>query len=539
LGQTILVVLFVAVLATWPLIFDLGGLLYRPVSDPDVQVGLWWPRAFWMSVLNGSDPFFASNLNWPSGQNLNLLLWNGGAQVFLAPALLFQDPVVALNVGAFWILLANGLTLAWLGWTVGKTRTAQLFGAVWGVCGGAYSIAEATSGRPEQALIAPIALVLIGLHEMHRNPSDKRNWILCGIGLALTGSVYWFYAYFLVILTAPIFIMHPPLRRGLVASSSIAIFTAIPALMVVLFGFYEQPNLYGHVLESQPSNFTSSASVLFPSALLGGLWPGPIDPARWFSAIMVPVLVWVAFTGRGLVRAFALMGLAAAVFAIGPRLQVLNAQSLVVGGKALAMPAELLNFLPGFTRFWWPYRWLGVAVVATGASLAWAFRNRPILAASLCLIMVVESMLMLRGNGHKEPYVSIEVPSCLEMIRDMGKPGPIFQIPDSSIVNGGVGWAAWHQQPINTGVGWHLNPIRTEQGVTNLQETIETKRGFRSRWTLEQTRGFHFVLLWRDYAEPDFEIQVEQVLGEPFFKDNLLSCWSLPGISEPPKINPG
>ena len=170
------------------------------IDHADVQSTLWWFPAFAEAILDGRSPFLRSELAWPVGQDTRLLIWNYALALILLPVTLLIDaPITRMNVSGLLIMGLNGLAAGLVGERLGgKTGSwaAMIFAA-----GSFYAFQEAGTGRMEQGFWAPIVVYLYALVSIRQTPGSRRSCLLGAAALALTGAVYWFYAYFLVVLT--------------------------------------------------------------------------------------------------------------------------------------------------------------------------------------------------------------------------------------------------------------------------------------------------------------------------------------------------
>lgn len=522
-----LVLALVALTAmTWPAALHLGTHINGVPVDADVQAGLWWPSAFADALFAGRDPFFVKDFAWPVGQDTRLLLWNFLPQLLFAPLHALTAPVLGLNLAGLATVVLNALATGWAAQKATGSRTGALAGVLVGATS-VYGWAEGQHGRPEQALWAPIAVYFGAMVD--------RRWALAGLALGLAGATYWFYAYFLVVGTAVWALVRRD--RGVVTVAGVSALVALPFLWPVLSGFVEAPTAFEVVRDSNPDVIaTQSKAVLsLPGAFAWPLDVGIRQPSQLAPLLLVPLCLW----RRGV---WGWIALAAALLACGPLAVRSGAEPWRVGGMPLALPLRVVDLLPGFSRFWWPYRFLGVATPAFGLVAAHVVAERPRLLAPLGLWLVVEGALGIRHAG---PVLQeVRVPAVVKALSHAPEPSPVLQLPTGKLVNSAVGWQAFHHQPIDGGLALQVDALRHRLGLggSRLQAMLDQAGGPDAAppppaWTEALTGGFHYVVLYSIDNPRLYRRRVQQLstlLGPPFLVDDDAAGWALPGVSEPP-----
>ncbi len=502
------------VLVTWPAI-DLASnhVLNRP-TDPDLGCGLWWPEAFASSVLALENPFFREELAWPYGQDTRLLLWNFLPQIVMMPLVWLGRPL-AMNVATFLWASLNGLACGWLGWTVSRSRVGVLVGLVAGSTT-IYAFFEGASGRPEQALFAPVALYL-GAWQLLNEGSTRSRQVLAGLSLALAGATYWFYAYFLILLSP---LLARRLRDLLIVGGLSFVFV-LPFLLPVACGLAEADNSYRMMIETHgdPVENAIYASVSL-DAWMGGFGPPVFDLVSRFSMLTLPVILWGLWRRQW--RLVALVALTT-ILAMGYFLLV-NGSPVMWEGRRLWMPMALLRWLPGWERFWWPYRWLGVALPAL-AALSAVVARRPWQGVVLALVLIGEassSFGAVRWTHYPAPH-QVEDPVVLVPLGDTSNALVGLLVTGTRVDAGlafnsgsGMRGEAWEQRRATLPLMAAIDAIQQGQEVEPLTPEELAEGGFRT------------VVVQRAKVGKEQLQSFEGLFGEPVH-EGMLVIFELPG----------
>lgn len=526
LGLHLLVAVVLAVGVTWPMPLHLGDRIATLPTDADVQAGLWWPSAFADSVLHGQDPFFRHELAWPVGQDTRLLLWNFLPQLLFLPIHALTDPVAGLNLANYATVVLNALAAGWAAGVVTKSRWGALAGVVVGATN-IYAWAEGEHGRPEQALWAPIAVYLGALWD--------RRIKLAGVMLGLAGATYWFYAYFLVLLT----LVWGAVRRDwrIIPIGALSALVALPFLGPVISAMLEARTSYEVVRDTSANVWDTQvhAALALPMALIWPLERVARQPTLLVPLLVVPIALW----RRG---PFGWITLATVLLACGPLALRSGPEPWRFGGGVVYLPQAAVDLLPGFSRFWWPYRWMGVAVPAFAIVVGQVVAERPRWFWPLTALLGFEATLLLRHTG---PFdFPARPPAVIEQLARAPVPAPVLQLPASGVVNGLVGWQAFHGQPIDGGLALQLPALRRQLGipVSKLQTALDLAGGpdalpVPAVWSEADSGGFHYVVLYNVGKAGAYKrraMQISSLLGEPFVADEQATGWAIPGISGAP-----
>ena len=546
----------VVAVCTWPLLIRPSTQLYAVPTHPDVQGSAWWAHAVADSVISGQSPFVRSDIAWPEGQDITLLLWNFGAQLLLLPLqLLDLSPVLIMNLSLWLILTVNGLVGAWAGHRVSGTASGTAAGLIAGATiTGIF--AEASYGRFEQALVAPLMIYFAGLMDVMDRPKLRpRAVALCGLGLAASAVIYWFWAYMLLLLTLP-FVLAPlvtdrqwlkPLASSFALIGLMSVGLSLPLMLPVLEAMWEQPEFAEALSQDHGTAGIRTLNTVPLSGFLGQLLRGYYGGERGLRPplLLLPALLWIV-TRPGRIRVLAGCGLLALLLSLGTELQLRN--DVATG---VPLPAALLDILPGFGNFRWPYRW-GLVAAATAPFVAGQIFGRvhPTGVALLGLWQFVELQTMIRSPRSPAPkglLFEVEIPEVFTAIARMEGPRPILQVPLGKVPGGMRGWIPVHHQPVSSGVGWEIStavqgdfPSRRAR-IPLLMALDDAQQGTPQvaplgGWNLENSGGFHDVACYEVVGRPGCAEPVSLLLGAPFYADDTVSVWAVPGVGEVPDL---
>jgi len=446
LSTVVAVVLIVA----WPLPRYLDSHLFIPLLDPDVQCGLWWPDAFVGSVLSGQDPFWRPELNYPEGQDVRLLVWNVFVQLLFLPLYAAMGPVRSLNTVALLVAILNGLASGWAGWMATQDRRGAFAGALVGA-GTLFGLFECLNGRPEQGLWAPLAIYAgawFGVLQGRRGMA-----VLAGVALSIAGATYWFYAVFGLLGTLPFAAWMAWRRelRPLLVAGAASLLTVLPFLLPIALGMGAEDSAYTTLRDTMDTVAQQTrASVAFPADLFGGLIGGADVPSTRFPLVLLPLALAGLVLPR--TRALAAGTLAFAVLAAGPAL--MDAKGVPFADTPIVLPHAALNHLPGFSRFWWPYRWIAPAVVLLGLVAARLAARLPEWSVwVLGVVLVLDAKLVIK---QAEVFLSpVAIPEALTGLQTSTEAVPVAAYPPLTVENGLVGLQPFHRQPIDAGLAWN------------------------------------------------------------------------------------
>jgi hypothetical protein len=537
---------------SWPMATQLGSHTLLGLQNPDVVTSVWWYQQIADAVAGFENPFRTDQLLWPLGTHIGANIWNLGAPLAAVPLSWIYGPVGVLNAAAIAFTALTG-TLAALGTRrLGGDRVSAAAACVVGATL-AFSVVEVASGRGEQGLLAPVLLSLLGWARLRERPGDRRLAALTGLALGWAGVVYWMGGYMLAVLMGGDLALRALRRRvgrevllDMVWAGGAAALVAGPFLIPVVVGSSQGAD-HG-LLEASLAGGLDGA-VALPWVLEGPFAPEHTDASRRWPLLAAPLLLLGAWRLRGPARWLAFAGLASGVFALG-RLVWLP---FLVGGEALSLPLphRALDALPGMDRYWWPYRWsmllLPCAALVTGALLS-TLKRGPLRIAAAVLVAgwsLYEGAAMLRRSPSLQPLVQNEarIPQIFRRLGEEPGQHPILQLPTRKVTAGMIHWQLWHQQPIDSSIGWQLpgavpSSWEPEMRKHALLEALLFEGESRRDWSVEDAGGFHYVVLYTgpggryEPGEPGPEAwsrKVEGLLGPPLSRADGVSVWALPG----------
>ncbi len=529
-----------ALLLSWPLPLHLDTHVMHPSMDPDVQCGLWWPSAFVDSVLAGDNPFFRPELGWPEGQDVRLLIWNFWLQILLFPVYALLEPVAAMNVSALMAVVANGGACAIAAWWATGKREAALAGLVVGALS-VFGLFEAAAGRPEQGWWAPMALYLGALLRLRRLPGDRLALGVAAASLAIAGATYWFFAIFLGLATVGWLGWRLATRdldrQGFVDLIKVAagsVILVLPFLLPLLGAMTQTESDYSVMRDAMDTvGQQSRAALAFPHGLAGGLSGGVRNASATLPVWATPLLlVGLAFRDT---RGLSLVGLLGVSLCFGPHL--VDAMGVPFMDRTVPLPHSLLNVLPGFSRFWWPYRWIPLVLtfVAPVAGLLLArFKNPTVPLLVFASVALLDAKLILRSSTMG--IHQVEVPRVLAELADEPGTQPVIAWPLAVAENGLAGLAPFHKQPIDSGLAWNetsgLRSAEWQQrvetvplfiGLNDIQNTGSTSQLLRGP---QDTAGFRWVVSF--LAEEQQVQDLSAWLGPPAERSPAFTVWAVP-----------
>ncbi len=536
-----------AVAASWPLVTVLSTHAMYPFVDPDVQVGLWWPGEVVRGLSAFRNPFVVPELNWPEGQDVTLYLWNLGAELLFGPLHILLGPLAGSNLSLILAAVLDGLACGAAARLLKLPRSAGLVALIIGAtC--SYSMVEVGAGRPMTALWAPVPIYLAAFLRLQDEPGNWRLVAVAALSLTASGAIYWFYAYFLVLLSVLLILLQAFLRRLTLAHvkdlfrlGAISFVTVSPFLAPLVLAL-----LRGRTGLSLGPNITLASQQL-SSCLLPESFLGPFSDAHnWCSSrpplLLLPVCAIGVATLKGPARYAGGLALLAVLFGMGFCVARPDGTALHWGNKVFLLPGYLLNALPGYPRLWWTNRWLGIAVPAfalTAAALAARLPRIAFFLPVFALWSVWECAMAIRVGlppGARR-YEYVAPPAVLSDLDQDGKRGPVLQVAEGGLMNGMVGLRAFHHQPINSGLLWHMkrHPPRNALEAA-VEEALVSDAMFHGPWTAEETGGYRYVLLVEDvpagrltqsHGEGQAVGRLSRLLGPPFFADERFALWEV------------
>ena len=368
------------------------------------------------------------------GGNVLEFLVSGAARALLPWPLWLSVAALAwipLNLLAF---LPLGLRL----W--GRRGPALAAAAAWAMM--PVLMGQIAAGRLTQVALVGLPLAVLGLLDVAER-GGRRAWVLAGVGMALTGIGYWFYAQFLLVL-APAFAAHAVRTRGpRAAAADLARAAALTGVLVSPWMLaLAAPRLAGDWTPRPPMT-AAFMSPVFADALqfVGPQPPGLQGWLPWALGAAALVGLWQG-QRRGLWLTCALV---CGLFALGP------AQD-IAGTRWILPSYPLWRWVPGFDRMLHPDRWLGVGgiflVLLAGEGVG-RLRGRAAWLAWALPIGVVGQQLL--DGGLPLARWRPDVPAVWAAVADRPERGAIAVVP----VLGAQRTCAWqhaHGRPLLGGM---------------------------------------------------------------------------------------
>lgn len=511
-------------------------------SNTDHTGAVYLHHQFIEAVSAGRSPAFDPNQLYPVGTSLLALNGSNSLEMVVSWVLHYW---LAWPAWFSWAHLAwiplNTLAFLPLGrhlW--GRTMPAVMAGGAWAVL--PYYVGELAAGRLTQIALVGLPIAVLGLLRLSEGRGDRWAPFLAGLGLALTGLGYWFYAVFLVVLM-PMFLGWAAWHRrseprrwlfdyvlaGLTSIVLVAPFVA-PLVMAKLSGGYSP---------APPMDPTHSTPIFENALQLSG--QQPIQLRGWLPYVLVPGALWTVWRGERRIL-WAGLALTAVLFALGP-VQAWN-------GMHWHLPYELLwRSVPLLDRLTHPGRWLGVGGLFLVVWAADGLARGPGRGLATALLPVgVVAQLYVFGNLPMGTWMD-NVPRVWRAVSETSVPGAVIVVP---LLNSPLScrWQVLHKRPLLGGMvealPWAWPPAFREyvEASPFLMGSYELSYGRQGPPPLYQedldqlhASGFGLVVLdrraWRNQmgtSKIEVEPRMSEVLGAPLFSDESGAVWALPTV---------
>ncbi len=413
---------------------------------PSIAWGLW--RA--AEALPGLPALHSELIFYPRGASLMLAALPEA--VLLAPLTALLGPVVTFNLlQLLHPALAAAMAFALLRVEGRSAAAAAAGGLTFGLS--PVLLSSLHNGNPD---VTPLFLIPLAVLLVRRLDT---SWLAAlGAGLAI-GIAPWFNPYVGVMVAAVAAVFAPwrrPARLVVAALIALALAGAYAALVLhsfavpdamvhkpggaadpVPFGVAHLRGFFLPVLEAQADGWSFHAWFLGTTALaLGAL-----------------AIARRRLTGMGRWAAVALIGL---TLALGPVLQVDTQTPLSPGGWRIALPAALLQDVPGLSSLKITYRYVALVALALAALAARGVDALPRL-RGLAPVLIGAELLLLGG-----PLIAAgPAPSddACAMLADL-EPGPILDLPSSHDERYLLAQTC-HGRPVAEGINQpHPRPVR-------------------------------------------------------------------------------
>ena len=296
----------------------------------------------------------------------------------------------------FWLLLivGNGVAAHCLGYQLTRRHSSAF------LVGVAYAtsenlLREINLHHAPQALSPWAPLYLAAILRSTTTEGRKKDSVMAGFWMALSGITYWYTAIFLAIGTLPIlWVRRHQWKRFLLPAFS-ALLIASPFLLPYAIHLDALPLAFPDQAPYASQDFagvpTSQAFVTEHANDLALPWRStPIDTSNRIGFVLL-LAVFLSIR-NGSQRTFLWIAGIGFLFALGPYLRW-GEEVVLVGNQPIALPFRWLSAAsPLFERLTWPERW-GL-LIALGLAAAAARAPRPRLFA---VLIVLETVLFSRN----------------------------------------------------------------------------------------------------------------------------------------------
>lgn len=539
------------VVLSWPLVPQLNAVVTGRLDTSDLG---WTVLAQWWSwtALTGPEQLTHLPLVWaPEGQDVARAAWN--LPVLLSSSVwhAVAEPYAAYNLSILATMVLNAGAFYLLGRRLGGRLGGALAAAV--VLAMPYAWEELYQGRLEQGFLAPWALVGLALQGVR----DQARWsgVWLGASMGLAAACYWF--------AGPMLALACPVLLGRHLKSpavwrQVGVGVAVCAAVCAPFVLLTLPQL------DQPGTtdlFQDDALALqfrvqqrwAPHHVVGWLADSP-RRVGW-----MPLL---ALVGLGATQDRRWWGVfaVALVLAAGPVL-VWNDKIVQFDGTRMALlPLGWFDGIPGASRFWWPYRFLALGVLAVAGGVASLGPRLPKWGWALPVVLLGEGLaLQLRpvavevgkegvhqqvwGTPPVGRFYAAPTTSWRPAQRDgiaLTFPGkragdlalayvPLHQHPiaDGGLMSVESAWPAWTRDVVaenKVGAAWMRG--RSPACGVNAPDALDDLRARGVTWLL-------WIVPHPDLAPGPRQIELDRQsclrdrLGPPDFEDTTLVGWEL------------
>ena len=550
--------LLLVIAASWPLLPMIDEIVTSGSADGDLGYTIfaqWWAS----KTLAGQGAFNACPLVYfPEGQDLTGSVWNLVVLFLTAPFHWVSDPITAYNFSILAITLVNTLAFAALGFRLGG-RSGGVIAAVM-AASMPFAWVELFDGRPEQGFMAPAALYAISLLRLREGQSGAIVWT--GLSMAFAAACYWFMAPLLAVAMLPL--LGSKLKEGatwmqLALSAIICLLACGPFLALIM------PIILGEggarsMFDPGNAMFMRITNSVNP---IGALLSFTEDEYFQHCIPLAAVAGAIAALRHPPARCWVYTALAGLVLSLGPAflLAPLDAGS-PESPPHLPLPMAFLDILPGFERFWWPYRALTITCVGIAGALAsWLGakqgRQQRLLVVGIGLAILLHGRslsmtAMETGNPNlpdspldpapAEQFFAKELPT---WVTTPHAQGGVLIFPLRDVQNYSHMLTPFHGLPtaLGDGVGEPLirpesfndriakNPLlqswsKSEEVPRSAMEGLDDLRASGFRWLLwilpDADRFPEERALWRSRAA-----NLDPLLGQPDHEESTLVVWDL------------
>ncbi len=327
-------------LLSWPLGWD-NTLLASSLLEGDIGYTIfiqWWTaeHLFDASALSRN-----IHVQYPIGTDAVRYLFNLPVLLLTIPFQWMFEPIQAYNQSILFLLSLNG----WAGYVFGKRwgKTTGWLCAI-ALCALPFPWHELGKGRLEQGFLLPLLCWTDSLFDLR----ETRQWKKSGFWLAVVTNCYWFYA--------PMALVLLPFVLGRQIGTYIGTILKMSGLCLVLC-LPQVWYIWPLIEQMQQSHAFDNPDYLIIQ-MENSWWPLHSFPyTSLYRAGHLPILLGGLLLWSPNRKTLLLLLSTIFILAMGPFL-LYDRQPLELWGQAWSLPQMLLNQLPFYRRFYWPYRWL-------------------------------------------------------------------------------------------------------------------------------------------------------------------------------------
>ena len=189
----------------------------------DLSGTIWYRWQVFTDLAAGQVPWETRLMGWPVG--VELFLRNGLNHLdtlLSGPLAAVLGPFAGADAWSLLVIAANYLAFirlsdAWCGPSRPERHAARLGAVLFALA--PFALEELGNGRPTQALLVPLALLL---RAALRLDVDPRAWVWGGVHLALCGLLYWYLALWGGLMALVVGLAASPRRTAALLASALA-----------------------------------------------------------------------------------------------------------------------------------------------------------------------------------------------------------------------------------------------------------------------------------------------------------------------------
>jgi hypothetical protein len=570
--------LAIAVLITWPLVTVLSTHFagYRFGDAHEMTRQIWW---FKYALSHGQPLIFQPLLGYPDGIP-GVILWSDPLQFFPAWLFAFIVPLpAAYNLQNLLNLALNGWAAYYLMWKLsGQQRFPAL---VAGVVFMASPVMQGHLAGGHGGLLVqwPLPLLAWALINLRADVGARHALPLRTLFPAILFFVLLPMGHTLQLIYAGlpligVFGLTLLVRREWRALARLAAVLVIGSAILLLFLLPVFQDTLGTAAYAQ-----EGGGVKFSIDLLGIVTPSFNHPVygQWdythrvlginivegssYIGIIVAVLAFVGIWKAQTARWWLLLAFVVWVLALGPLLKVFD-QPVQFHGREfntyITLPWAWVSDLPGFNLARTPVRFgfvlaLALAVMAgygVGAisrtfggfaqqsAISQKAENspsKPLLSliphpSYLIPIFLIAAILFDYQSFWPLPTYSAEIPQAVRDLSAQQDVRAVLDIPWENVL--AAKDALWlqtaHEKPLIAGQVTRQTPVSPAK-LTVLEQTLDP--------ALLDAAGADVVILHKQYdSDGKFASLAQRELGAPFYQDDRLAMYALPGFNRPPQV---